>query len=184
MPTTLGLTNRLRLAWHALTRGDAGGAVRAVSLEMDLQDRDQQIERMRREFELERQRAEAQATGAGEAELEALVKRLAGPLSNLAVLRHRHESGQEVQLPDLFKLCERFEQELADRGLERIGQVGAETGFDPSVHQRLSGGDTGEGDPVCVRFIGYRFSGKVLAKAMVTRLVPDENGAGDAPGEE
>ena len=45
--------------------------------------------------------------------------------------------------------------------------------FDTSLHQLMAGGDVNDGTPVRIRFIGYRFVGKVVTKAMVTPIEPE-----------
>jgi len=186
MSEATGFSRRLARAWRVLA-GDPGGgaappgglAARVAALEIELKDRDERLKRTRHEFELERGRADSEVAGAGQAELLEAVRRLAPTLANLEAMRHRHAEGLEVRIEDLFKLVGRLEGELASRGLERLGQCGTEVPFDPREHKRLSGGDLNDGDPVRVRFVGYRFAGKVLAKAMVTRVSPDEPAAGE-----
>jgi len=177
MYKTTGVSKRLALAWNVLTGEPAGGgAARVAALELELKERDERLKRMQHEFELERGRVDSEVAGAGEAELEAVVRRLAPTLANLEAMRHRHAAGLNVRMEDLFRLVQRLEGELSSRGLQRIGECAAEVPFDHRVHQRLSGGDLREGDPVRVRFVGYRFAGKVVAKALVTGATPEEEG--------
>ena len=136
---------------------------------MDLEDRDQKIARMRQEFEQLQSRAASDRAGAGSAELAALAKRLAPLLSQLPTLRALHESGKEVRTADLFTLFAKLEKLLAETGLTPVGAVGEICPFDPRYHQRMSGSDVGDGVPVRVRFVGYRFQEAVLLKAMVSR---------------
>jgi hypothetical protein len=98
------------------------------------------------------------------------VRVLAPTLSQLATLRHIADSGREVRAADALKLGAKLEQALQELGLERIGEVGAETVFDPALHQRMSGGDVRDGDSVRVRFVGYRFAGQTAVKALVSRI--------------
>jgi len=136
---------------------------------MDISERDQQIRRMQEEFILERGRAEKAEAGAGRAELESLLKKLAPHLSQLATMQALAEQGKEIRAADVLKLFTKVDAVLADAGLERIGEAGAEATFDTRSHQRMSGRDVREGDPVVVRFVGYRIGETVLVKAMISR---------------
>ncbi len=139
-----------------------------ASLQLDLAERDKQIEQMRSEYAaLELAKARALA-GAGQEQLEKLFKRLAGPLANLMALAALAESGREVQVTDLTQLIRGLEKQLAQAGLEPIGQPGEKTVFETSCHQRMSGGAVQNGTPVTVRIPGYRMGEKVLLKAMVS----------------
>ena len=141
---------------------------RVASLEMDLAEREKQMEQMRGEYaalELASQRARA---GAGQEQLEKLFKKLAGSLANLTALTAMAEAGREVEVTDLTQLIRGLEKELARAGLEPIGQPGEQTRFETSRHQRMSGGAVQSGIPVTVHLPGYRLGEKVLLKAMVS----------------
>jgi len=141
---------------------------RVASLEMDLAERDQQIEQMRSEYAaLELAKARALA-GAGQEQLEKLFKKLAGVLANLMALTAMAEAGREVEVTDLTQLIRGLEKELARAGLEAIGRPGEKTMFETSCHQRMSGGAVQSGIPVTVHLPGYRLGDKVLLKAMVS----------------
>lgn len=148
-------------------------------LRLDLQAREAETVKLRAEFARQEQQAAAATQAAGNQALSALLRALAPTLSQLATLRHLAESGREVRAADALKLAAKLEQTLSEQGLERIGEVGAQTAFDPACHQRLSGGDVRDGDPVRVRFVGYRFRGETPVKALVSRV-----GAEAEPGKE
>ncbi len=146
----------------------AEAQARVATLEMDLRERDEQIERLRREYEAlraERDRAFGQA---GQSEMEKLFRRLCGPLSNLDALATLAEAGKDVQARDMAGLVRSLEKELARAGLEPVGRVGETGRFDVRFHQRMSGGTVHDGTPVTVRLPGYRLGEKVLQKAMVS----------------
>ena len=164
---------RVRAAWQAF-RGEPAAAAgdpraRAVALEMDLRDRDAEIARLRQEYERLQAEAERGRAGAAAAGFQALAKRLAPLLSQLATMQALAETGREVRAADVLKLFAKVEQVLADAGMTRIGAPGEETVFDTRQHQRMSGGDVDDGDPITVRFVGYRLGETMLAKAMVSR---------------
>jgi molecular chaperone GrpE (heat shock protein) len=108
------------------------------------------------------------AASAGQAEIENVLKRLAGPLSNLAALDALAAAGKAVEAADVLALARGVEKELARVGLERVGVVGESLPFDAALHQRMSGGEVHGGTPVVVRIPGYRLGRTVLLKAMVS----------------
>lgn len=157
----------LRRGSGPLPETEAGWLARVASLEMDLRERDERIRKMQAEYghlEAVRQRAESDA---GADALARLFKRLAGPLSNLATLEALARSGRPVQAGDLLSLFEGIVKELRRAGLEQIGNVGEEAGFDTATHQRMSGGTVHQGAPIVVEIPGYRLGEMVLLKAMV-----------------
>ena len=74
-----------------------------------------------------------------------------------------------VEIYDSIRGLGPLEKLLAETGLTPVGAVGEICPFDPRYHQRMSGSDVGDGVPVRVRFVGYRFQEAVLLKAMVSR---------------
>ena len=139
-------------------------------LRFDLQARDGEITKLRAEFGLKESQAAAATSAAAQEALAGLCRSLASPLSQLATLRQLAEIGREVRAMDALKLAARIEETLSERGLERIGEVGEESVFDPAIHQRMSGADVRDGDRVRVRFVGYRFAGRAPVKALVSRI--------------
>lgn len=147
---------------------DTGSGSRLAVLEMDLRERDEQIVRMKREYavlEVERQQA---ATTAGQEQLEKVLRKVCGPLSNLSTLAAAVRAGKEVSAADLAGLVVNLEKQLAAAGLHPIGETGASSGFDVALHQRMSGGAVHPGTPVTVQIPGYKLGDKVLQKAMVS----------------
>ena len=142
---------------------------RIQALEMDLEERDRQIAKMRQDFEIQRQQAESDRSGAGAAELTALAKRLAPYLCQIPTMRSLNDEGKEVRAADLFTLFGKLEKVLAEAKIRAIGTVGDVAPFDPRLHQRMSGSDISDGNLVRVRFVGYFFGDTILTKAMVSR---------------
>lgn len=183
---TNDLAARIGTAWRLLVGGgapSAGGAAadprtRLAALELDLHGRDAELARVREEYERLRGQAERDKAGAAQAGLDALARRLAPLLSQLATMQALAQGERPVRAEDVLKLFGKVEQVLAQAGLERIGTVGARSAFDTRVHQRLSGADVRDGDAVTVRFVGYRLGESILLKAMVSRI-----GADVLPGE-
>lgn len=141
---------------------------RIATLEMDVRQRDEHIEQMKREYAALQVERDRTASGAGRQELEKLLRKLCGPLSNLVTLAAGARGGQSVAATDMAELVEDLEQRLGEAGLQTIGRAGEETPFDVAAHQRMSGGAVHSGGAVTVRIPGYRLGVKVLQKAMVT----------------
>lgn len=140
----------------------------AASLRLDVQERDERIAAMRGEYEQLEVSKEHSTASAGEEELTALLKKLSGPLSNIAVLRDAATAGEDVKVDDLLQLIASLEKVLTRAGLEVIGRSGEASHFDPAVHQRMSGGSVSDGVPVKIEVPGYRMGERVLQKALVS----------------
>ena len=163
------LSGRTRRAAAPIAReGQAEGQARLAALEMDLRERDEQIAAMQKEYANLEAAGKRAAAGAGADQMEALFKKLAAPLSNLAALSALADEGREVAAADLVSLLRSVEKQLKAAGLEPVGRVGETVAFDVAVHQRMSGGMVSAATPVVERTPGYRFGGKVLLMAMVT----------------
>ncbi|CAK0774302.1 molecular chaperone GrpE [Gammaproteobacteria bacterium] len=144
-----------------------GLGARVAALELDLRDRDKEIRQLRQEYELQREQTLRQRNEAAAVGFESLARQLAPTLSQLATMQALADMDRAVQVEDILKLFEKVEQVLTRAGLTRIGTVSAMTTFDPRAHQRMSGVDLDDGDPVIIRFVGYRLGEIVLLKAMV-----------------
>lgn len=170
------LMARLRAALGTLT-----GAVpedlrnRVASLELDLRQKDEEIAALREEYERLREQGERDRDRAAGAGFDALARRLAPLLSQLATMESLAGGERAPRPEDVFKLLGMLEKVLAGDGLARIGAVGEETAFDARWHQRIGGAEVDDGDMIRVRFVGYRVGENVLLKAMVSRAVPNEN---------
>lgn len=147
--------------------GRPEAAIARVGLERDEARRE--LGRLREEYA----RTERQTAGEIDAARREAVLRLArrvGPLlSQLATMRALVAEGKDVRREDLLTMVGKLEAAFAAAGISAIGEVGAETPFDPKLHQRMSGGDVTDGDPVRVRFVGYTCGETVVTKALVSR---------------
>lgn len=173
------LMARLRAALGVLA-GNAPEDLRnhVASLELDLRQKDDEIGALREEYERLRQQEKRELDSAVNAGFDALARRLAPLLSQLATMESMAGGERAPRLEDVLKLFDMQEKVLADGGLVRIGAVGEETAFDTRWHQRIGGAEVDDGDMIRVRFIGYRMGENVLLKAMVSRAAAGEN-----PGE-
>ena len=174
-------TKRAAAAWRALTGASSGTTAAdpanpghaAATLTLGLRDRDAQIATLRQEYQRLERQAQQEKAGAAAASTEALLRRLAPLLSQLATMQAFNQGGRSLRIEDVLKLFAKVEQVLAEAGLARIGAVGQALTFDSRQHQRLSGADVDEGSAVAVRFVGYRIGEQVLLKAMVGRQGAD-----------
>jgi predicted N-acetyltransferase YhbS/transcriptional regulator with XRE-family HTH domain len=80
-----------------------------------------------------------------------------------------HAAQQNPTAPavKLLPLVRPVENLLAQWGIEPIGEVGATIGFDPQQHQ-VMGAMPQSGDPVRVRYVGYRQADRLLHRAKVS----------------
>jgi molecular chaperone GrpE len=171
-----GWASRMAAAWQVVTGSPGGGQGTAVdprnrlaTLELDLRERDAELARVREEYEQLRVHAERERAGAAGAGFDALARRLAPLLSQLATMQALAEGERPLRAEDVLRLFAKIERVLGEEGLIRVGAVGEQTGFDTRLHQRMSGADVRDGDPVTVRFVGYRLGETILLKAMVSR---------------
>lgn len=139
-----------------------------ASLRLDLDEQDKRIGAMRKEYgQLEASKEQSTAS-AGEEQLTSVLKKLSGPLSNIAVLRDAAAAGEDVQVDDLMRLIASLETVLTRVGLEVIGHSGEASHFDSAIHQRMSGGSVHDGVPVKIEVPGYRLGERILQKALVS----------------
>lgn len=102
--------------------------------------------------------------------LEALFRQLAAPLAQLKLQQALAANGKELAARDVLILAQQFANAVEAAGLEPIGGVGERCAFDPEWAQALAPGVSLQaGEQVVVRFVGYRFQGQVLRKALVER---------------
>ena len=160
---------RAKLAWRvAQNTSGSDLATRVAVLEMDLQDRDREIQRLRQEYGLQQQQSEQRTSEAASLGLEALVRKLAPLFSQLSTMQAIQAEGRPLRVEDVLKLFGKVEQPFKEQGLEIIGAAGEETAFDSRRHQQMSGQGLEEGDRVKIRFPGYQLNGTLLLKAMVS----------------
>jgi transcriptional regulator with XRE-family HTH domain len=71
----------------------------------------------------------------------------------------------------LLPLLKPVEQLLQDWGIEAIATIGSEIPYDPQQHQ-LMDGTAAAGDPVRVRYTGYRQGDRLLYRTKVSPVIP------------
>jgi DNA-binding Xre family transcriptional regulator len=73
----------------------------------------------------------------------------------------------DIPASRLLPLMHPVEQLIKAWGVEAIAPVGAEVPYDPQVHQLMEG-NAGVGEPVRIRYTGYRQGEKLLYRAKVS----------------
>lgn len=136
-----------------------------AELRLELSERDEEIVRLKKEYALKREQSRAQVERAGEEAVESIVLECAAPLAMLSVMQARHAEKGDLNPADLLQVALSFRKILEKRGVEQIGAVGGEEPYDPALHQMLDGTSPRPGEAVLIRFAGFRFNGKLIAKA-------------------
>lgn len=142
-------------------------------LRLDLQEKEEQVRRLKAETEYLRQGEERRTQAAVDIALESLFKDLASPVAQLLAQERIVAEGGEVRPRDVLMLARQMVQALADRGLSPIGRAGERAVFSEAQHQPLDGSPVAEGESVVVRFPGFAFRGRVVRKAMVQKQGDD-----------
>jgi molecular chaperone GrpE (heat shock protein) len=151
------------------------GDQRLIELERQLQDlrltvqeRDAQITRLQADLDRLRKDEAAHLAAALQQEREKLIGEAAGPVAQLWTQAHLLESeNKPIQARDVLTIARRLVRLLEERGLELVGSVGEQAGFDPGRHVPLAGEAPAAGRPIRVRFVGVAVGGKVVRKAGV-----------------
>ncbi len=183
------------LTWYALNqqtlkrhREEETLRERADRLERELEDARQEIDLQRELADRRRaERMDAQAqleklqeslaalktreTGAyAEAQTDAqllLFEKLANVLVQMPTVAHAVAEGAEVSVEDALALMHPIDRAMAEMGFTPIGAPGEETAFDPRLHQGAPSLEVGQ--PVRVKFVGYRHGEHILRRAQVAR---------------
>lgn len=171
----MSMMNRLGDAWRALlgrrsprefAATDEASALkrRLGSIEMELNEARETaaVQRLRLE-----QLESVCSADAGNS-LEQLFADLAAPVSQLRMQASLMARGREVSGRSVMALASQVAETLENHGLEPIGVTGEELAFDPAICQPLNAGVTfGPGHAVLIKFIGYRYNGRILRRALV-----------------
>jgi len=84
---------------------------------------------------------------------------------------HAAQANDHIPAARLIPLLAPVNQLIQSWGVTTIGAVGQEVAYDPRAHQVMSG-QAQPGDPVRIRYIGYRHQGKLLHRAKVSPAAP------------
>lgn len=141
-------------------------------LRRELAARDEQIEGLRAEYAVLEGRLHSAGAESARTGRLALFRDLQPVLVQLPTMRAAVEQGADLAAADVLDMLAPLDQLVVDLGFECIGEAGEETPFDPHLHRVVGreAGDIADGDPVRVRYVGYRLDGEIVAKAEVTRV--------------
>ena len=80
---------------------------------------------------------------------------------------YRVQENPQLPAVKLLRFVSPVEQLMGEWGVEAIAPVGAEVPYEPHLHQLLEG-TAKPGQPVIVRYTGYRYGSKLLYRAKVS----------------
>lgn len=102
--------------------------------------------------------------------LEKRVEDLAAPLSQLRMQGSLLQSGKDISGRSVMALASKLADLLEEAVLEPIGTTGQEVDYDPQFCEQLSAAaGLADGETVTVKFVGYRYKGRLIRKALVDR---------------
>jgi len=157
----------------ALLKGTNGGdSPTLAALRLELDECKREVGRLKKEYVLQREQARGQGERMAAEALEGIVQEFASPLATLAAMEVRHREYGDLQTSDVLQVAASLQAILAQRGMEQIGQVGEEQLYDPVLHQVLDASHPEPGQPVRIRFAGFRFKGRLVARAQVGSATP------------
>ena len=132
-------------------------------------DTSRQLEDLRREYDRLQEKLVQQQTELRQEFQQSslhILEPLLLQLPTAAYAAQQNPQAPAVKLLPLLKPIDRLVQEW---GIEAIAQVGSEIPYDPQQHQ-LMDGQAEVGDPVRVRYTGYRWGDRLLYRAKVSPL--------------
>ena len=166
MSAKTGILQRLLVALKSLkSDGSADSSREIAGLRIELAERREEISILRKEYALQREQSRLQTERAESEAIESIVRQFAAPLANLSAMQVRHREQGDLNPSDIFQVAAAFDKILAERGMQPIGKVGESQPYDPVLHQMLDVTNPLPGQPVQIRFVGFRFKGKLIVKA-------------------
>jgi len=143
---------RRRMAEHSLELQDARSALAALRSRLEGLEKETRVN--------------------GDNPLHELFENIAAPVSQLRMQRHMLDSGSSISGRSVMALAGQVVGFVEKVGLQPVGNTGEEIPYDPQTAEPLSRDSfPTRGEAVIVRFVGYRYQGKVLRKALVERKV-------------
>lgn len=137
-----------------------------------------QLLRLKAEFDNYRRRISRERQDWARAARAGVLTELLTVLDDAKRARHHAEETQEVDVPGIMLIFKRFEETLAQLGLEElVSEPGTE--FDPEVHEALMAtpsADIDEGQIVSVLQPGYTYEGQLLRPGKVSVSSGHPNG--------
>lgn len=140
----------------------------------DMRELQQQCQQLRAEL----QQQKAQLTTDWQ---EATFEQLKPLLTQFPTARKMAIARPELPAQNLMALLTPLERLLQDWAIEPIGTPWESVPYDPQLHEPDSN-SIATGEPVYIRFVGYRQGDRILCPARVSRTLPGQpqTSAGDA----
>lgn len=128
---------------------------------------DPEIDRLREEYQRLQNQLEQQRHSLQQVFQQASLQVLESWLLQFPTAVYAAQQNPELPAVRLLPLLRPIDQLLSSWGVESIAPVGAEIPYDPQQHQ-LMAGSAQPGEPVKVRYAGYRQGEKLLYRAKVS----------------
>ncbi|NDJ54674.1 MAG: nucleotide exchange factor GrpE [Chloroflexi bacterium] len=143
-----------------------------ADLHRQLEERDQQVEKLREEYNGLRNRNQANSASSTKSERLIFFDKLKTVMTQLPTMHKAVENGADLSARDVLALLAPLQDAFGELGFSAIGEAGGETEFDPTRHKAVGrkAAEVGTGDPVRVRYVGYLYSDEVVTKAEVTPI--------------
>lgn len=139
-------------------------------LQLDLQERDQTIAKLRSDIERQRGGESTRVSAVTDAKLERLFDSLSTCVAQLTTQAHLVDDGRSVQARDVIAVARTLVRALEAEGLQVDNTVGQIEHFDPNFHQALSSDVAIKpGEDVVIRFPSVGYSNRILRKAGVEK---------------
>lgn len=147
----------------------AADAADVTTLRRELEEAEKRIAALQATCaDLERAGEQAAESARAAAALE-LLESVAGPLSQLATLRHLAAGGTVPDAGDVLRLTEALQKAFASRGLEVLGAPGQTVSFDPALHRPAGREQLQKSDNATIRFVGFRIGERIVRPAVVSK---------------
>jgi molecular chaperone GrpE (heat shock protein) len=129
------------------------------------------LQKSQSEVELEYQRLQQQMEQSRETLTEAFqiesLQVLESWLLQWPTVAYRAQQNPQLAAVKLLPLLHPIEQLMQQWGVEAIATVGSQVAYNPQYHQLMEG-SVQPGEPVLVRYTGYRYREKLLYRAKVS----------------
>jgi molecular chaperone GrpE (heat shock protein) len=179
LPRLITAAERVRLKDYDALGSNVAGLQQALATQQraldeahrQLDSRREEAKRLQTDYLALVQRLEQTATAGSESTMLDVYSRLQSVIVQLPTLRSSVAEGAPVSAADVLGVVAPLEEMFRDFGFEMIGEANQELAFDPRYHH-LAGDQTAPhaGERVRVTYVGYRFEGRVLCRAEVTRV--------------
>jgi len=173
----VNILDRIAQAWQALlgrpTRSETDAQAEIVSLRRRLGETTLQLHESEQMLNFQKSQMEHLGSTLDCCENDPLDSRIEDLVASLSQLRMQGsllQAGTEISGRSVMALAGKLADSLEKAGLEPVGITGAEIEYDPEACEPLSTASAFvAGETVIVKFIGYRYRGRLVRKALVQR---------------